>query len=114
MERSDIIEPTSIEGVDDVFAGPLLEGDRMSCQSFRIQSGGETDMHSHPHEQIIFVLTGTLTFRTDEAAVEVGPDEVISFAGNEPHCVSNLRDVPASGLEVFSPPRPEVSEWLSE
>lgn len=114
MDRIPISDPSPVEGLDDVFVGPLLEGDQMSCQSFRIEAGGETDTHSHPHEQLIFVLSGTLTFRIDERTVAVGPDEVILLEGDEPHSVANPGEVPATGLEAFSPPRPKVSEWLAE
>ena len=110
------MEVISHESVDDVEAVPgvdlaqLAVGDRMSVQHFTIEPGATVPDHSHPNEQLGFLVTGEMAFTVDgeRIAVEAGDSYVIP--SDEPHSAENTGDEPAVGIEVFSPPR-ENPDW---
>lgn len=93
------------EPVDGVRLGQLAAGSEASVQSFRIRPGATVPEHSHPHEQVGYLIRGTLTFLVDgeEMTVEAGDSYVIP--GGEPHAAENRSDEEVFGLDIFSPPR---------
>ena len=70
------------------------------------ESGGEVPEHSHPHEQITFVVRGTLRFR-------LGEEERLISAGCgaccPPHVVHSavVIEGPAFVIDAWYPPREE-------
>lgn len=98
------------EAVENVHLKRLLDGEKMTVQHFSIEPGATVPEHSHPHEQVGYMLSGELTFVADgeDHLVEAGDSYVL--AGDEPHAAENRGDVPAVGIDVFSPPR-EAPDW---
>ena len=69
-------------------------------------------LHEHPNAQVLIVLKGKITIRTDtgdEQMLEEG--DAAYIPGNEPHIVTNALDVPAIGLDIFVPGR-SFDFWL--
>ena len=61
--------------------------------------------HSHPHEQIVNVLEGTLELVVDGTSHTLEAGDVFVIRGNTPHwCVAHT---PCKVLDVFSPVREE-------
>src|SRR5436189_1324704 len=52
--------------------GPCVEGDRMIVGLMRIPAGTGSQPHSHPNEQWIYVLEGTLKGKVGDKSVEAG------------------------------------------
>lgn len=94
-----------VEAVSGVHLAQLAAGDRMSVQHFFVEPGRVVPEHSHEHEQVGYLVEGALTFEVDgeRRRVEAGDSYVVP--ANEPHSVENRGDVPAEGIDVFSPPR---------
>ncbi|WP_255148729.1 cupin domain-containing protein [Halorarius halobius] len=108
MERVQLGAET--EAISGIHLAQLAAGERVSVQHFRVDPGATVPEHDHHHEQAGFVYEGALTFRTDgeETVVRAGDSYVL--AGGEPHAAENRGDVPARGIDVFGPPRPDP-DW---
>jgi len=59
--------------------------------------------HSHPHEQITYVLKGRMKFTRDQEVIWVKAGESIHMPSNVPHEAASLEE--SVLLDVFSPPR---------
>lgn len=101
---------SSTEAVDGAHLKLLAGGDRANVQHFVVDPGATVPEHSHPHEQVGFLLEGRLAFDVDgeRRVVEAGDSYVIP--GGEQHAAENTGDEPAVGLDVFSPPRDDP-DW---
>ncbi|NHN43482.1 cupin domain-containing protein [Halorubellus sp. JP-L1] len=100
----------STEAVDGVSLTLLAGGSEANVQHFDIDPGASVPEHSHPHEQVGYVLSGALDFEVDGETVTVEAGDSFVIPGDEPHGARNRGDVPAVGLDVFSPPRDDP-DW---
>lgn len=105
METDALSEHTATEAIDGGHLIQLVAGDRMSIQHFNIEPGATVPEHSHPHEQVGFVYSGSLTFLIDGEEIVVGTGESFALTSEEPHAAENRGDIPVKGVDIFSPPR---------
>lgn len=61
--------------------------------------------HSHPHEQTVNVLEGTIELVVDGESYVLGPGDVLHIPGGVPH--SAVAHTACRVLDVFSPVREE-------
>lgn len=113
MERVPSGEGVAGEPVDGVHLERLVDGRRTTLQTFEVEPGATVPEHSHPSEQIGFVVEGTLTFVVDGEEYECGPGDGFAIPGDEPHAAHNHGDGTVRGVDVFSPPR-EAPDWGSD
>lgn len=100
---------------NDIPAEPLsptltrqyFSGDQCMLARIVLQKGTAVAEHSHPNEQIAFILSGSLefTFGTTKQIVNAGESLVIP--ANLPHSAIALEDT--VDLDVFAPPR---QDWI--
>lgn len=62
-------------------------------------------MHDHPHEQMLFVLSGACDVVTSEETQHLEAGGLAWFPSNMPHSVINTQDEPLIALDVFTPIR---------
>jgi quercetin dioxygenase-like cupin family protein len=93
------------EVLPDVFHTELLEGERMSFQTDRIEPGGASTEHSHPHEQIDFVISGKLTYMIEGEEYVAEEGDCIRIDSGEVHSGENRGDETFVSVSGFSPPR---------
>ncbi|ELY94829.1 cupin [Natrialba chahannaoensis JCM 10990] len=98
------------EVADGVFLGTLSMGERASMKYWRIDPGASLPTHEHEHEQIGYVLSGTLTAILEDEEVLLEEGDAYRFSSNEYHGAENRSDEPAVGLGVLAPPR-NRPEW---
>jgi quercetin dioxygenase-like cupin family protein len=101
----------TVEAVDGVHLTQLAVGEEMSVQHFHIEPGATVPEHSHHHEQVGFIVQGTLAFEVDGEEHVVGPGDSYVIPGGEPHSAENRSEEPVSGIDVFSPPRANP-DWM--
>ncbi|HLB92037.1 MAG TPA: cupin domain-containing protein [Terriglobales bacterium] len=65
--------------------------------------------HSHPNEQLTFVLEGALKFWIDGQEIVVNAGEVLTIPPNMPHRAEALADT--VDFDIFSPPR---ADWMNK
>jgi len=67
--------------------GPCVEGDRLIVALMRMPAGTGAAPHSHPNEQWIYVLEGTLRATIADQEFEARPGTVIYVPSNVVHAV---------------------------
>jgi len=84
-----------------------VTGDTLMITRYEAKAGAEFEAHSHPEEQMGYVIKGRVEFFVGENeerhVFEAG--SFFRFAPNERHRSRVLED--AMVVDVFSPPRPE-------
>jgi quercetin dioxygenase-like cupin family protein len=105
MDVASSDESEEREVVSGVHNMAMLEGERTNLLRFRIEPGESVPEHSHPHEQIGYIIGGEATFRTDGETRTLGPGDAYRIPGGEPHRLDNDGSEPVLGIDVFSPPR---------
>jgi quercetin dioxygenase-like cupin family protein len=101
----DQLEPKSpAEGVEM----RIIEGEKMTMVFFQLAPDAEIPEHSHPHEQMGTVLEGSIEFVLDGERQVVEKGQAYHVPSNAVHNGRCLTD-PAVVLEVFSPPREDLT-----
>ena len=75
----------------------------------RLMPGHEPKPHSHPHEQIAYIISGTIRFPIGDTVHLVGPGGLLVVPPNVEHWGEVVGDEPVLNLDVFSPSRPEYA-----
>jgi len=84
----------------------------ISVEHFVKPAGHASPRHEHPNAQVLFVLEGKLTITTEKDGIqELGEGDTAYIPGGEIHVVTNPRDVPSSGIDIFVPGR-SFDFWL--
>ncbi len=70
---------------------------------FTFEQGAEVPVHSHPHDQVGYVVSGRMRMVIGELTTECGPGDSYHAPPDVPH--SGVALVPAVVIDVFTPPR---------
>ena len=79
--------------------GSCVEGDRMIVALMRMPAGTGAEPHSHPNEQWIYVLEGTIRAKIGSQEVEAKPGSVIYVPSNAVH---SAQATPAADVVFFT------------
>ena len=113
-ERPQHIAWSSIppEQLNPLLSRQFVTGSQAMLSRIQLAKGCIVPRHSHPNEQIAFILSGALRFSLgDESSAEdiiVRAGEVLVIPGNIPHSAEALEDT--DNLDIFAPPR---QDWIS-
>jgi len=66
--------------------GPVVEGERIQVGLIRMPRGTGARPHTHPNEQWIYVLEGTLDSEVEGVKTRVGPGSLVYIPANAVHC----------------------------
>lgn len=72
-----------------------------------LQAGWQGLRHSHPHEQLVYVIRGRMRFTRGEEQFEVGRGDSFVVPGGVEHHAAALED--SEVLDVFSPRREDYA-----
>jgi quercetin dioxygenase-like cupin family protein len=64
--------------------------------------------HSHPHEQMVYIVSGRIRFEHPAGTFEAGPGDCFLVPGGAEHQASALEDCEV--LDVFTPMREEYAQ----
>jgi len=81
----------------------LVYGEKTLMSEFRLEKGKMLPLHSHPHEQTGYVVSGRINLIIEDAKFEAGPGDSWCIPGDAEHEAEILED--AVIVEVFSPVR---------
>src|SRR6202522_4531541 len=73
----------------------------------RMEKGWVGAKHSHPHEQMVYVVSGRITFQHPGGTFEAKAGDSFLVAGNVEHQASALED--SEILDVFTPYREDYA-----
>ena len=82
-----------------------FRGDQVLLVMNWLQPGMEVRPHSHPFEQVVYVVRGKMKFWIDGSEVEVGEGGMLRIPPDAEHCGAPIGDETVMNLDVFSPIR---------
>lgn len=73
----------------------------------RLMPGFTGVPHAHAHEQIVYIIDGTVDCYIGDEVVRLGPGGLAVVPPNAMHHLKLIGDKPVLNLDIFSPARPE-------
>ena len=86
-----------------------FSGDGATLALHRLQPGHEPRPHFHEHEQVAYILQGTIRFFVGDEERLVSAGGLIAIPPNVRHWGEVVGDVEVLNLDVFTPRRPEYA-----
>ena len=83
--------------------GRFVHGDKITLSFVDIEQGAQLPEHSHPHEQITYLMEGELEMVIGSEKMLLTPGMVHVIPGNVPH--SAIAKTKVRVLDAFSPVR---------
>ena len=87
----------------------FISTENVTVARFFLRKGASVPEHSHPNEQIAFVLSGKMRFVMQDKDITLAPGETLCIPPNVPHRAEALEDT--IDLDVFTPPR---ADWIAK
>jgi len=87
-------------------------GDQLMVVRGDAPKGAIVEKHSHPHEQMLYVISGSLRFQLEEEEQVLGPGEIVHIPSDKEHSVVFLED--SLVLDIFSPIREDMLKRLEQ
>jgi unsaturated pyranuronate lyase len=91
------------EALEGIRQKTLVYGEKTLMCEFRLDKGKTLPMHSHPHEQSGYVVSGRVNMIVENEKFEAGPGDGWCIHGDVEHGAEILEDTVI--VEVFSPVR---------
>jgi quercetin dioxygenase-like cupin family protein len=88
-------EGNLVSGSYSTGVGPVLRSETMEITKISYERGKGADEHSHPEEQVMYVLSGLLRVTCDGETYDVAPGEATYNPSNAPHSVVAVEPVVA-------------------
>jgi quercetin dioxygenase-like cupin family protein len=99
------------------FAGvqmSAMEAEKMTLSVVEMEAHAVIDEHSHPHEQIGYMVEGEAEFVVDGKSVRVRAGQMWRLPGGVPHKVI-AGDGPMRAVDVFYPVREDMrGQWSAD
>jgi len=103
-------EAPSLETVKGRNGVILQPGDRIMMMVLTVDPGIPTPPHSHPHEQVGYLIEGRGVLFSGGKSVEIEAGTSFLIPPHESHNFNALGGKPAKIIDVFSPPREDYLE----
>ena len=94
-----------VEMLPGVVRRTLTDGERLMLIEVTLEKGAVVPMHTHPHEQTGYLVSGRFLFEIGDEKREIGPGDCWLVPSGVPHQVTALE--PSVCVDIFSPPREE-------
>ena len=103
-------EKTSVKYLGNGMSRRVLNrGGKLMIVEFTFKKGGEGSVHSHPHEQIGNVVSGSGIFTLDGKKTEVAMGDSMYIPSNTPHGFKSYEENTVL-METFTPQRDDFLE----
>ncbi|MDO9110461.1 MAG: cupin domain-containing protein [Desulfatirhabdiaceae bacterium] len=97
--------------LDGIRLKTLVYGDKTLIAEFHLEKGAQIPVHSHPHEQTGYLISGRIRLAIGEDTFDVEPGDSWCIPGDVVHRAEFLEDSVA--VEVFSPVREDYLPYKS-
>ena len=94
-----------VEMLPGVVRRTLTDGERMMLCEIRMDKGAVVPLHTHPHEQTGYLVSGRCRFQIGDEVREIAAGDCWMVPGGAEHEATALED--SVFIDVFSPPREE-------
>ncbi|MHB8647709.1 MAG: cupin domain-containing protein [Thermomicrobiales bacterium] len=85
----------------------LVAGDRLLAMFGNVEPNASLPLHSHPHEQITYVLEGAIHFEVGGVGHDLSPGEGLVIPGGVTHGGVRVGPEGCRFVEIFTPLRDE-------
>ena len=110
LNRDDCVHMTPFPGVEM----HAMEGEQMTLSVVRMEPHAVIDEHSHPHEQIGYMVQGEAEFIVDGKSFHVHAGQMWRLPGGVRHKVI-AGDKPMRAVDVFYPVREDMrGQWSAD
>ncbi len=92
-----------LKPIDGIEMKTLAYGDKTLLTRFHLKKNAELPLHSHPHEQTGFLVSGKIELIIDGDSYLAEPGDTWTIKGDVDHQAKIIEDSVA--IEVFSPLR---------
>jgi quercetin dioxygenase-like cupin family protein len=99
----------AVEDLSPFLQRQLVVGQEIMLARILMKKGCIVPEHSHPNEQLTYVLEGALKFWIDGKEIVVNAGETLCIPSNMPHKAEALAET--IDLDVFVPPR---ADWINK
>jgi quercetin dioxygenase-like cupin family protein len=107
LHRWSEIEP---EQLNPLLTRQFITGSKAMLGRIVLTKGCIVPRHSHPNEQLAFILEGSLRFDFDDGTTHtVNSGEIIVIPSDLPHSAVALEDT--INFDIFAPPR---QDWIDK
>ncbi len=89
--------------VPGIYMKTIAWGEKTLMTEFRLEKGSDLPVHSHPHEQTGYLVSGRLTLSVGDEVFDAGPGDCWCIPSGVEHGAAVLED--SIAVEVFSPVR---------
>ena len=100
------------ETVRDGVTRAGFRGDDVLLVMNWLEPGMETNPHSHPFEQVVYIVQGQMRFVVGDDVIEGGPGSLIRIPPSVEHYGEPIGDEPVLNLDVFSPIREDYKHLV--
>jgi quercetin dioxygenase-like cupin family protein len=99
----------AIENLNPLLGLQFVVGQKIMVARVLLKKGCVVPEHSHPNEQVTYILDGALKFWIGGKEIVVNSGEVLTIPPNMPHKAEALVDT--IDLDIFDPPR---ADWMNK
>ena len=104
----------TLESLHETVARPgvrrrSFSGEGATIAFTTLDPGHEPGPHSHPNEQIVYILAGRVRFVVGEEETVAGPGDMLVVPPGVEHWAQTIGDEPALDLSVFAPRREDYA-----
>jgi len=90
----------------------LVAGERLMAMFGQVEANASLPLHSHPHEQITYVLEGAIHFQVGDEAHDLGPGDGLAIPGGVTHGGVRVGPEGCRFVEIFTPLREEYAALM--
>ena len=98
-----------LEDLNPLLQRQFVVGQNIMLARVLLKKGCIVPEHSHPNEQLTYIVEGALKFWIDGKQITVHAGEVLCIPSNMPHKAEALEDT--VDLDIFDPPR---ADWINK
>lgn len=99
----------ALEDLNPLLQRQFVVGQEIMLARVLLRKGCVVPEHSHPNEQVTYILEGALKFWIDGREIVVRAGEVLTIPPGMPHKAEAMEDT--VDLDVFNPPR---ADWMNK
>lgn len=86
-----------------------FSGEGSTLALHRLQPGHEPKPHNHVHEQIVYIVSGSVDFHIGDEVLRLNAGGLAVVPSMVTHHAVVVGDEPVINLDVFTPSRPEYA-----
>lgn len=97
------IDSSPVNVLPGVIRRTLITTDKLMVCEFQLREGAEIPIHSHPHEQVGYIVKGEVRMTINNIEYELTIGDTYAAPPNVSHGASIIED--SIIIDTFSPPR---------